>query len=88
MTTTPTHTHQREGLSAYNTLLRQRPQASLAQPPAKKGEEAGASDRVTTNGKYHHSTTNSKVVWTNAPQLIRLEIGEGWQGPAELGGVD
>jgi hypothetical protein len=85
-----THTHPRQCLSAYNTLLPQRPRASLAQPPAKKGAkwdtEPWTASRPTTNTTI---ATNSKVARTNAPQLIRLDDrrGNGRVRP-NLGGVD
>jgi hypothetical protein len=75
-------------LSAYNTLHRHRRQEHLAQPLAKKGQEAGTKllDRVTTNAA-HTSTAGAEDARTNVPLLMRLERREAskWQGLDELG---
>jgi hypothetical protein len=60
MATTP-HTHPRQA-NNYNTLLQQTSKGRLAQPPAKKGEEAGQR----TSEPRHNHTNN-----TQAPQQHR-----------------
>jgi hypothetical protein len=79
--TTPTHP--RQCLSAYNTLLQQRQQASLAQPPAKKArrQDTEPKDRVMINGKHHKVQPTPRFPGRTHHYRAAGE----WRGPAEHG---